>query len=65
MKKSLAELIDELVTTSNKIYHLIDKVYGDTHSREDAKKIQDLNKYRAQLMSAINEFSKERELIKI
>lgn len=65
MKKTLAELIDELITTSQKIYHLIDKVYEDTHTKEDAKTIQELNKYRSQLMSAINEFSKEKEFIKI
>lgn len=65
MEKSLAELIDELITTSNKIWHLIDKVYNDMHTKEDAKQIQELNKYRAKLMSAINKFSKEREIIKI
>lgn len=65
MKKSLAELIDELITTSNKIYHLIDKVYEDKHSREDAKLIQDLNKKRSKLMSAINEFSDEDKFIKL
>lgn len=65
MKKTLAELIDELITTSNKIWHLIDTVYENKHTKKDAKKIQDLNKYRAKLMTAINEFSKERELIKV
>ena len=59
MKKSIGELIDELSITNNKIWHLIDKVYDDIHTREEAKTIQDLNKYRSSLINAINEYFKD------
>lgn len=65
MKKSIAHLIDELSVTNNKIFYLVDKVQKNEHTREDAKKIQDLNSYRAKLMSAINEFFKEEVVIKV
>lgn len=54
MKKSLAQIIDELITTNIKIYMLVDKVQRNEHTKEDAKKIQDLNMFRAELMNAIN-----------
>ena len=63
--KSIAELIDELGIVNQKIFVLIDKVYSDTHTREDAKRIQDLNLQRSQLKNAINEFFKEKQEIKI
>ena len=66
MKKTIGELIDSLAITNNKIFYLVDKVQKDEHTREDAKKIQDLNKYRSELVNAINEFFKEgREDIKV
>jgi len=65
MKKTIAELIDELGICNQKIFILIDKVHNDTHTREDAKKIQDLNKYRSELKNSINEFFKERQEIKV
>ena len=65
MKKNIGELIDELCITNEKIYHLIDKVIDDTHTRDDAKKVQELNKYRSQLKNAINEYFKERGEIKV
>ena len=66
MKKTIGELIDSLAITNNKIFHLIDKVQKDEHTREDAKKIQDLNKYRSELVNAINDYFKEgREDIKV
>ena len=37
---------------------LVDKVQRNEHTLEEAKKIQDLNKYRAELMNAINEDDK-------
>ena len=64
MEKTVAELIDELCITNEKIYHLIDKVIDDTHTREEAKKVQDLNRYRSQLKNAINEYFKERQEVK-
>lgn len=63
--KSLAELIDELITTSMKIYMLIDKVHTKTHTLEDASNIQELNRKRSQLKNAINEFTKEGREIKL
>ena len=41
MKKTLGSLIDELSIVNIKIFHLIDKVQKNEHSKEDAKKIQD------------------------
>lgn len=65
MKKSLSELIDALSITNIKIYHLVDKVQQDKHTREDAKKVQDLNSYRSKLMNAISEEHGDRQEIKI
>ena len=65
MKKTIGELIDSLAITNNKIFYLVDKVQRDIHTREDAKKIQDLNKLRSDLVNAINNFFKEREDIKV
>lgn len=58
MKKTLAQLIDELSVTNIKIFMLVDKVQKNEHTKEDAKKIQDLNMFRAELMNAINEDEK-------
>lgn len=55
MKKTIAELIDELAITTCKIFALVDKVQADKHTREDSKRLQDLNLYRSQLKNAINE----------
>lgn len=65
MKKTIGELIDGLSITNNKIFYLVDKVQKDKHTREDAKKIQDLNKLRSDLVNAINNYFKEREDIKV
>jgi hypothetical protein len=64
MKKTIAALIDELSVTNIKIYHLVEKVQNNEHSVEDAKKIQDLNTYRAQLCNALNEEFNETKIIK-
>jgi len=58
MKKSLAQLIDELSITNIKIFMLVDKVQKNEHTKEDAKRIQDLNMFRAELMNAINDDDK-------
>lgn len=55
MEKTLACLIDELVTADLKIYHLVEKVEADQHTREDALKLQKLNRLRSELMNAISE----------
>ena len=65
MKKTIAELIDELSITNIKVFFLIEKVHQDTHTKEDAKKIQVLNRYRSQLVNAINEFFNERQEVKV
>ena len=65
MKKTLSNIIDELIITNIKIYHLIEKVQKDEHTREEAKKLQDLNRYRSELVNVINEYFKERQEIKI
>lgn len=65
MKKTVSELIDALSVTNIKIFYLIEKVQKDEHTRDEAKKIQDLNKYRSQLCNAINKYFKEREDVKV
>ena len=44
---------------------LIDKVQRNEHTLEEAKKIQDLNSFRAELMNALNKEFKQREIIKL
>lgn len=65
MKKTIAQLIDELSITNIKIFYLVDKVQKDQHTREEAKKIQDLNTLRGKLVNAINEYFNEQEDIKV
>lgn len=65
MKKTIGEIIDELGITNMKIFFLVDKVHKDEHDRDDAKKIQDLNRYRAELVNELNKYFKEREQIKV
>lgn len=60
MRKTIAELIDELSVTNIKIYFLVDKVEAPEGTIDDAKKLQALNRYRSKLMNAIsNEFKQE------
>lgn len=65
MKKNIGQLIDELSITNNKIFYLVDKVQKDEHTREEAKKIQDLNSQRSALVNAINAYFKEEQCIKV
>lgn len=65
MKKTIGALFDELSITNIKIFFLVEKVQNDNFEKEDAKKIQDLNKYRSELVNAINDYFKERKDIKI
>jgi len=65
MKKTKAQLIDELSITNIKIFHLVEIVQNNVHTLEDAKKIQDLNSYRSQLVNALNEEFRERTDIKV
>jgi len=65
MEKNISSTIDELISTNIKIYYLIDKVQKNKHTREEAKRIQDLNKYRAELCNDLNKKFKEREIIKL
>jgi len=65
MKKTIAELCDALSITNIKIFMLVDKVQKNEHTKEDAKKLQDLNSYRSQLMSAMNEEFNQRKEIKL
>jgi len=59
MKKSIGEMIDELSIANIKVFHLIDKVLADTHTREEAKKVQDINQHRSNLVNGINEYFKD------
>lgn len=65
MKKSFSQLIDELTIVNLKIFRLVDKILKNEHTAEDAKKAQELNKYRSQLCNAINREFNERENIKV
>ena len=65
MKKSIAQLIDELSETNSKIFYLVDKVQKNEHTKEEDKRLQDLNIYRSKLMSAINEYFDEDRIIKV
>ena len=65
MKKTLAQIIDELSVTNIKIFMLVDKVQKCQHNIEDAKNLQSLNSYRSELMNAINEEFHERSIIKV
>ena len=65
LTKTIGELIDILSITNIKIFMLVDKVQKNEHSKEDAKKLQDLNSYRSQIINAINEYFNERQEIKI
>lgn len=63
MKKSIATLIDELSIINIKIFMLVDKVQKNEHTKEDAKKLQDLNSYRSELINALNKEFNERETV--
>ena len=65
MRKTKAQLIDELSITNIKIFYLVDKVQKNEHTLEDAKKIQDLNSYRSQLVNALNEEFGDKKDIKV
>lgn len=65
MRKTFGSLVDELSVTNTKIFFLIEKVQKDEYTREDAKKIQDLNKYRSELVNALNEYFQERQNVKV
>ncbi|MCR4324225.1 MAG: hypothetical protein NUV69_00880 [Candidatus Curtissbacteria bacterium] len=65
MRKTLATIVDELIVTNIKIFFLVDKVQRNKHTRADAKKLQDLNQYRSELMNALNYEFKQKKIIKV
>ena len=65
MKKTKAQIIDELSITNIKIFYLVDKVQRNVHTLEDAKKIQDLNSLRSQFVNALNEEFGDRSDVKV
>jgi hypothetical protein len=65
MKKSIADLVDELSIVNGKLYHLVEKIQSKNFDKSDAIKLQDLNSYRSQLKNAINEYFQERQEIKV
>ena len=65
MKKTIGTIFDELSVTNIKIFYLIEKVQKNEHTKEEAKKIQDLNRYRAELVNEINKYFNERIEIKV
>jgi len=64
LKKTIAELIDDLITIDMKSFYFVEKVRTNTHTAEDAKKIDDLNIHRSKLKNAINEYFDEGQEIK-
>ena len=65
MEKTIGALIDELSITNCKLFYLVDKAQRNEHTREDFKKVQDLNRYRSVLVSEINKFFNQDEIIKV
>lgn len=65
MKKTLAELIDELTIVNIKIFNLVDLLESGAGDVEDARKLQSLNKYRNRLKNAISEWANERVEVKV
>lgn len=65
MKKTIATIIDELIVTNIKIFMLVDKVQKDKHTRKDAKKLQELNSFRAELLNALNKEFKQRKTVRL
>ena len=65
MNKNISQIIDELTVANIKIFHLVDKIQKDKHTREDAKKAHDLNRYRSEICNSLNMEFKERKTIKI
>jgi hypothetical protein len=75
MKKNIAELIDALTITNNKIWHLIDDVMGADSDNSDteylkgvvvkAKQVQKLNSKRVEIMNAISEYFGDKPDIKV
>jgi hypothetical protein len=56
MKKSIAQLIDELCVTNMKIWALVERVEAKKNTVEEGQKMNKLVAYRTKLMAAINEF---------
>lgn len=65
MKETIGSLIDKLSVVNIKIFMLIDKIQKNEHTKEDSFKCQQLNKYRSELMNAINKELGGRMEIKI
>ena len=65
MKKTIAELIDELSITNIKIFFLIERMQDGKGTIEDGQKIQVLNRHRTELMNAISREFEQKERIKI
>ena len=61
ISNGIATLIDELTVTNIKIFHLVDKIQKDEHTREDAKKAQELNVYRSKICNSLNKEFKQKE----
>jgi hypothetical protein len=65
MKKTIAELIDELSVTNIKIFFLIEKIQDGKGTIDEGQKVQLLNKQRSKVMNAISEEFKQEVRIKV
>lgn len=65
MRKTIAELFDELSVTNIKVFFLIEKIQDGKGTVEEGQKVQLLNRHRSELMNAISQEFKQKERIKV
>jgi hypothetical protein len=60
--KTLGQLFDELTIANIRIWMLIDKVYAGTATLEEARKVQQVNSTRNELIRAIDRLLDQRDI---
>lgn len=65
MKKTIGELIDEIGIVNIKIFMMVEALERHENTVEDAWKMNNLVKRRAELRNAINAYFNDREDIKV
>lgn len=60
--KTIAQMIDELITADLRVWHLVDRAMAGTATAEDAQAIQKFNQQRSELMRAIDARLGERDI---
>ncbi|MBI2049657.1 DUF559 domain-containing protein [Candidatus Roizmanbacteria bacterium] len=59
--EEIIRLIKDLLDTNIYIFNLVEKIKNNKHTREDAKKAQDLNQHRSELLNALNKEFRQKE----